>query len=139
MTSDTTETRWPRVGVGVVVIDQGRMLLVERGNSPLLGSWAVPGGKVRYGERLTAAAVRETREETGMEVELGDVVWVGEALGDGEPADRHFVLVDFAGRVTGGELMAGDDAAAAAFVPLEELRSLPLTPTMFELLETLGI
>ena len=134
-----TDTERPLVGVGVVVIDHGRMLLVERGKGLLIGAWAVPGGKVRYGERLTDAAVREIREETGLEVELGEVVWVGEALGDGDPPDHHVVLVDFAGRVTGGELIAGDDAAAAAFVPLEELRSLPLTPTMYDLLETLGI
>ena len=129
----------PLVGVGVVVIDQGRMLLVERGSGPLVGSWAIPGGKVRYGERLTDAAVREIQEETGLEVALGNVVWVGEALGDGNPPEHHVVLVDYAGRVTGGELVAGDDASAAAFVPLEELRSLPLTPTMYDLLEKLGI
>ena len=129
----------PLVGVGVVVIDQGRMLLVERGSGPLVGSWAIPGGKVRYGERLTDAAAREIQEETGLEVALGNVVWVGEALGDGNPPEHHVVLVDYAGRVTGGELVAGDDASAAAFVPLEELRSLPLTPTMYDLLEKLGI
>ena len=129
----------PLVGVGVVVIDQGRMLLVERGSGPLVGSWAIPGGKVRYGERLTDAAVREIQEETGLEVALGNVIWVGEALGEGDPPEHHVVLVDYAGRVTGGELAAGDDASAAAFVPLEELRSLPLTPTMYDLLEKLGI
>ena len=139
MTSASTDAERPLVGVGVVVIDQGRMLLVERGSRPLTGTWAVPGGKVGYGETLTDAAVREIREETGLEVELGGVVWVGEALGDGDPPEHHVVLVDFAGRVTGGEMVAGDDASDAAFVPLEELRSLPLTPTMYNLLETLGI
>ena len=134
-----TDNRRPLVGVGVVVIEQGRMLLVERGSGLLIGYWAVPGGKVRFGERLTEAAIREIREETGLEVELGDVVWIGEVLGDGDPPEHHMVLVDFAGRVTGGELMAGDDASAAAFVPLEELRSLPLTPTMYDLFEKLGI
>jgi ADP-ribose pyrophosphatase YjhB (NUDIX family) len=129
----------PLVGVGVVVIDQGRMLLVERGRGILSGSWAIPGGKVRYGERLTDAAIREIREETGLEVALGDVVWTGESLGASEPPEHHVVLVDYTGKVTGGELRAGDDAADVAFVPLEDLRSWPLTPTMYDLLDRLGL
>ncbi|MDE0137239.1 MAG: NUDIX domain-containing protein [bacterium] len=131
--------RSPQVGVGVVVVDQGRMLLVQRGRGILAGSWAIPGGKVRYGERLTDAAVREVREETGLEVALGEVVWAGESLGDSVPPEHHFVLVDFTGKVTGGEVRAGDDAADVVFVPLAELRSWPLTPTMYDLLDRLGL
>lgn len=133
-----SDRRSPQVGVGVVVIDQGRMLLVQRGRGILAGSWAIPGGKVRYGERLTDAAVREVREETGLDVALGEVVWAGESLGDSDPPEHHFVLVDFTGKVTGGEARAGDDAADVVFVPLRELRSWPLTPTMYDLLDRLG-
>ncbi|MDE0370054.1 MAG: NUDIX domain-containing protein [bacterium] len=133
-----TDRPSPLVGVGVVVIEQGRMLLVERGRGILAGSWAIPGGKVRYGERLTDAAVREVREETGLDVALGEVVWAGESLGDSDPPEHHFVLVDFTGKVKGGEARAGDDAADVVFVPLGELRSWPLTPTMYDLLDRLG-
>lgn len=129
----------PQVGVGVVVIDEGRMLLVQRGRGILVGSWAIPGGKVRYGERLTDAAVREVWEETGLEVALGEVVWTGESLGPSDPPEHHFVLVDFTGKVTGGEVCAGDDASDVAFVALEDLRSWPLTPTMYDLLDRLGL
>lgn len=122
-----------------MVIDRGRMLMVKRGSGPRAGSWAVPGGKVRYGERLEEAAIREIKEETNLDIHLGRVLWIGETLGKGDPPEHHIVLIDFAGRVAGGELAAGDDAAAAEFVPLEELRSLDLTPTMNDLLDTLGI
>jgi ADP-ribose pyrophosphatase YjhB (NUDIX family) len=88
---------------------------------------------VRPGEPLRAAAVRELAEETGLQVEIGEVVWVGEHLSD----THHIVLVDFAGTVTGGELGHGDDADEVAWVGLEEARGLPLTATMHDLLDTL--
>ncbi|MXX63696.1 MAG: NUDIX domain-containing protein [Acidimicrobiia bacterium] len=129
----------PMVGVGVVVNQEGRMLLVERGRGVGTGLWAVPGGKVRYGERLTEAAIREVKEETGLEVVLGKVIWAGEALDPSLPPQHHVVIIDYTGRVVGGELAAGDDAARVEFVPIEDLRSRPLTPTMFDLLDKLGI
>ena len=121
----------------MVIVDRRRLLLVQRGQGAGAGLWAVPGGRVRWGETWREAARREAREETGLEVEIGAVAWVGEAVGPGRPPDWHFTLVDFWAEVTGGELRAGDDASDARWVPLDEVREYPLVPSMFSLLEEL--
>lgn len=135
----TGDERRPLVGVGVVVIDQGRILLVRRGGEVRKDFWAVPGGKARWGEPLAETARREVKEETGLDVELGSVIWVGDGMGDDQPPDHHFALIDFAARVVGGTLQAADDAAEARFVPLDEARSLQLTPSMYDLLDHLQV
>lgn len=122
--------RRPVPGVGVAIVEAGRILLVQRGRQPGAGLWAVPGGKVEYGETLEATAVREAMEETGYEVELGSVVWVGESIGPGEPPEWHYTLTDFLATVKGGALRAGDDAADAAWFELDRVDELPLTVTM---------
>lgn len=95
--------------------------------------WAVPGGKVRHGEPMREAARREVFEETGLDVDVGEVVWVGEVI-EGE---YHIVLIDFAGSVIGGDLRPGDDADDARWVLLNEASDYELTPTMHELVDTL--
>jgi 8-oxo-dGTP diphosphatase len=129
----TTGSDLPVVGVGVVLVQDGKVLLVQRGRDPGRGLWAVPGGKIRHGEPMREAARRELLEETGLKVEVGDVVWVGEYL----EADDHIVLIDFAGSVMGGELRAGDDAEDVRWVELEEAVEYPLTLTMYDLMDTL--
>ena len=127
----TMPERYPIPGVGVVCVDGDRFLLVQRSRGPFEGCWAVPGGKVDFGESMRDAARREVQEETGLQVELGPVIWTGDAITEHE----HYVLVDFLGTVTGGQLQAADDAADARWVAFADLPGLPLTPTMAELIE----
>lgn len=83
---------------------------------------------------MDEAVRREVLEETGLQVEVGDPVWVGDIVGEG----FHYTVVDFAAFVVGGEPAAGDDAAEVRWVPLAEVRDLPLTPTMESMLAELG-
>jgi 8-oxo-dGTP diphosphatase len=102
----------PIVGVGAVVLDGDRVLLVKRANEPLKGEWSLPGGAVDVGETLEDAIRREVREETSLDVEVGPVVDVLDRIRY-DPDGRvkfHYVLVDFLCRPTGGEIRRGSDA-----------------------------
>ena len=127
----------PIPGVGVAVIKDGALLMVKRGRGPNAGMWAIPGGKVDYGESMPAAAIRELREETGIVAEIERVIWVGDAIGPGDPPEWHYTLVDYLARMTGGRLEAADDAELVAWVPLDQVLDLPVTPTMHDLVEAL--
>lgn len=121
------------MGAGVAIVDGDEILLVRRANEPNKGKWAVPGGKVEFGETLAEAATREVKEETGLLVQLDDIVWVGESMSE----DHHIVLIDFLGQAMGGDLKAADDATETKWVAIEDAYEMDLTPTMFELLDAL--
>ena len=129
----------PTPGAGAVIISNGRMLLVRRGRGAYVDHWAVPGGRQRRSETMREAVAREVLEETGLVVEVGDLVWAGDILDDADPPAYHYTVVDFAATPVGGTLRAGDDAAEARWVPLVEVRSMRLTPTMIELIDQLGL
>jgi 8-oxo-dGTP diphosphatase len=118
----------PRVGVGAIVRHGDAVLLVQRGQPPYQGEWAVPGGKLRLGETLAEAAEREVFEETGVRIRTGAAVYHFEHIERAEDGrvTRHLVVIDLAGEFIAGEPCAGDDAAAAAWVRLDRLASLPV-------------
>lgn len=120
----------PMVGVGAVLLDdQKRVLFIQRGSEPGRGKWSFPGGLVKVGEPLRQAARREALEETGLEVDLQDVVQVVEKVerDDAQRVEFHYVIIDFIGTVRGGELRAADDVTDARWVDLDEPCDLPLT------------
>lgn len=127
----------PIVGVGAVIIDSGRVLLVKRGSPPLLGQWSLPGGVVELGETLRSAAEREAREETGLMVKAGDVLEVLDRIIPGEAgrAQYHYVLIDFLCRVTGGELLAGGDAADALWASENDLEKFNLEKPALQVIQ----
>lgn len=128
----------PTPGVGAVIVADGRLLLVRRGRGAYQDYWAVPGGRQRRGETMRDAVVREVREETGLTVDVGGVVWAGDIMDEGQPPAYHYVVVDYAATPTGGQLEAGDDAAEVRWIPVDEVRSMRLTPTMNDLLDEIG-
>jgi len=129
--------RHPIPAVGAVVIDHDRLLLVRRSKGAYAGAWAVPGGRQRLGETMREAVVREVGEETGLEVEVGEPIWVGDIIDPTDPS-RHYTVIDFLATPVGGTLAAGDDAAEVRWVAFDELGDYRLTPTMEELVTVLS-
>jgi len=112
----------PVPAVGVVCLRGDSVLLIRRGTLPRLGEWSLPGGRIEPGERAVDAALRELREETGVEAEITGLIDVVDGLFP--EAGRHYVLIDYAARWVSGEPVAGDDALEARFVALDEIESL---------------
>jgi ADP-ribose pyrophosphatase YjhB (NUDIX family) len=113
----------PVVGVGAVVVRDGRALIVKRGHEPRKGEWSLPGGLLQLGESLADGAKREVFEETGLDVDIGPIVETFDRVHrDGEGRVRyHFVIVDFLCWSTSGEPVAGSDAEAVAWVTAGEI------------------
>jgi 8-oxo-dGTP diphosphatase len=114
----------PLVGVGAVIVHEGRVLLVQRGHEPLKGRWSIPGGLIEIGEMLHEAVVREVREETGLEIEPVELVELIDRIHrEGDRVRYHYVIADYLCRVVGGTLKAADDADAVRWVERAEWNS----------------
>lgn len=119
----------PVPAVGVVCFRGDEVLLIQRGTPPRIGEWSLPGGRIEPGEPTKTAALRELREETGVEAELVGLVDVVDAIFENRAGDsitRHYVLIDYAASWVSGEPIAGDDAAQARFFHQSELSSLDM-------------
>jgi ADP-ribose pyrophosphatase YjhB (NUDIX family) len=127
----------PIVGVGAVIVQSAKVVLVKRRFEPLAGQWSLPGGRLELGETLEAGLAREMLEETGLDVQVGPVVDVFDRiLLDPERRVRyHYVLVDFLCRPVGGSLAHGSDVAAAELVDPADLGRYRLTPKATSVIE----
>lgn len=108
----------PIPAVGVICLRGDEVLLIRRGAPPRQGEWSLPGGRIEPGERAADAAMRELREETGVEARLTGLVDVVDGLFP--DLGLHYVLIDYAAEWLSGDPIAADDAIEARFVPIEE-------------------
>jgi 8-oxo-dGTP diphosphatase len=124
-------------GVGALIMERGRILLVERGGEPLKGWWSLPGGCVEPGESLEAAVRREVLEETGLLVEPVEVVEIFERIMRDQTgrAEYHYILIDYICRVKGGVLLAASDAGRAEWIARGDLASYRITEGTLPVIE----
>jgi ADP-ribose pyrophosphatase YjhB (NUDIX family) len=124
----------PRVGVGAVILDGDRVLLVKRGQAPSLGKWSVPGGLVHLGESIADAVRREVLEECGVRIRILDLCGVIDRVRHAPAGDAaearvhyHYVIIDYLAAIESGEPCAGSDAAEVRWVPIDEVATYDTT------------
>jgi ADP-ribose pyrophosphatase YjhB (NUDIX family) len=127
----------PLVGVGAIIIQNDRVVLVKRAHPPIQGQWSIPGGVLEVGELVREAAIREAREETGLIVEPADLLGVYDRIlrNEEQRVQYHYVLVDFLCRPVGGELQAASDATEVRWFTREELPALKLAEDTQDVIE----
>jgi 8-oxo-dGTP diphosphatase len=129
----------PIVGVGAVIFNaKDEFVLIRRGKEPRRGEWSIPGGRLKWGESVRQALLREVREETGLEVEIAALVDVVDSVSSNASGDvtRHYVLIDFLALHVSGELTAGSDADEAHWIPYADLSKYRLWKETVRVVET---
>jgi 8-oxo-dGTP diphosphatase len=130
----------PIVGVGAIVVREGKVLLVKRAAPPSRGLWAIPGGSLELGETLQSGAEREILEETGIRIRAGAPIYAFDFL-EYDASDRlqyHFVVVDMEAEYVAGEVQAADDALDARWVSPEDLEGMPVSINTLKILRARG-
>jgi mutator protein MutT len=124
----------PIIGVGAVIICNGKILLERRKNEPGKGKWSIPGGLVELGESAEETVIREVMEETGLEVEAPMLIDVVDnvTMDENGKVEYHFVIVDYFVKLKGGVLEASSDAAELEWVQLSAVENYDLTETIRE-------
>jgi ADP-ribose pyrophosphatase len=127
----------PMVGVGAIIIQDGKILIVKRGSEPGKGKWSVPGGLVELGEAIEQTVVREVKEECNLDVEVDRLIDVVDNIVTDENGEvkYHFVILDFFVKLRGGKLKPGDDVENAKWVTLEEVEKYDITKTFREFIK----
>jgi len=127
----------PVLGVGALIIEGDKILLIQRGNEPLKEYWSLPGGAVETGETLKAAIAREVLEETHLTVQVGEIAEIFERMIPDATGgiEYHYVLLDYLCKITAGTPAPGDDSAAVDWVRREDLPKLLITPGTLEVIE----
>ena len=122
----------PIIGVGAVILDGDRALLVRRNTEPLKGEWSVPGGVLELGEKLRDGAAREALEETGLRIEVGEVLDVFDSIfpDSNGRTQYHYVLIDFLCRPLAGEAAPGSDVSEVQWITAADLDRLNLRPSI---------
>ena len=126
----------PRVGVGAIVLDGDRVLLVRRGQPPLAGQWSLPGGMLELGETTAEAARREVAEGCGLQIRVGELAGIlDRVVRDAEGRVRyHWVLVDYVAYLESGTLCAASDADEAQWVDVHEVEQLDTTDGLMDMI-----